>query len=60
MGHDRMASTLATTMGGEMCLWDSEVMGSKPRSNSWSNSFVIGIYPDAYLLAAMFPLNILL
>ena len=40
---DRTGITLATTAGGEMCLWDSEVMDWKPRANSRSNSLVINI-----------------
>ena len=29
----------------DRCLWNSEVMGSKPWFNSWSNSLMIGVYP---------------
>ena len=47
MDPDQMVSILATAMGGEMCLGDSEGMGSIPRSNPWSNLFIIGMYPAA-------------
>ena len=45
--HSRVVKTLATTVGGEGCLWDSEVPSSTLVSASWSNSLIIGIYPDA-------------
>ena len=41
----RTGSMLATALGGERRPWDSEVMGSKPCPNSWSNWAIIDIYP---------------
>ena len=35
------------TLGGETCLWNSEIMDSKQRSNSGSYSLVIVIFPAA-------------
>ena len=43
MGHGPMVSTLSA-VGVKRCLWDPEVMASKPRSNSWSNSLIIIYY----------------
>ena len=45
MGHGWMVSTLGTTVGDEKCLWDWEVLGTKPRTTWWSHSLIIGIYP---------------
>ena len=51
MGHGRIISTLAIAMNGEMCHLDSEVVVSKPRSTTWSNSLIIGIYPARVLMS---------
>ena len=45
--HGRMVSMLVTAVDGEKCLWDAEVMGTKPHPTSKSNSQIIGIYPVA-------------
>ena len=45
MSHGRMVNMLATAVCNERCLWDSEVISSKPRSGPWSNSLIIGFYP---------------
>ena len=42
-----MVKMLAYAVGGDMCVWDSEVLGANPRSATWNNSFIIGIYPAA-------------
>ena len=47
IGHGWMVNTLTTAADGEWCSWDSQVMVSKPRSNSRNYSFIISIYPPA-------------
>ena len=34
-------------VSGERCLWDSEIMDSKPHPSLWCDSLTIGIYPAA-------------
>ena len=48
IGHGGMVSMLATAMGGERCLWDSQALDTKPHPTKWSNSLIIGIYITFY------------
>ena len=47
MGHARLVRTLAATVGGEGRLWDPGIPDSLLVSTSWSNSLIIGIYPES-------------
>ena len=45
LGHGRMVNAMATVVGGEICLWDSEFLVTNVHSTPWSHFRVIGIYP---------------